>query len=65
MWGVEQGWVVRHHAIVRTCVRVQARLLKWEAWVCSERSLAVEGVRQSESDRVSYCLVMCVRQCCC
>lgn len=29
------------------------------------KNLDAKSVRQSESDSVSFCLVMCVRQCCC
>lgn len=30
-----------------------------------KKSLNAKSVRQCESDSVSFCLVMCVRQCCC
>lgn len=57
--------------IMRVCVHHH----KWEADcapVCTcarqkkkKKTLNAKSVRQSESDSVSFCLVMCVRQCCC
>lgn len=33
--------------------------------ILARKNLDAKCVRQSESDSVSFCLVMCVRQCCC